>query len=102
MITTGGQVKPFLLEQKIVVNGDQENRRGRKLYPGDTIQEDGIEKYQVFRVGSQKHCFIQSRNASGFFAVCYQARVIGQCQELGNISDRMNIHPLVLSTLVVK
>nr|WP_246132356.1 RNA-binding S4 domain-containing protein [Paenibacillus hemerocallicola] len=37
MITTGGQVKPFLLEQKIVVNGDPENRRGRKLYPGDTI-----------------------------------------------------------------
>lgn len=46
MITTGGQVKPFLLEHKILVNGDPENRRGRKLY---TIQEDGIEKYQVFR-----------------------------------------------------
>jgi ribosome-associated protein YbcJ (S4-like RNA binding protein) len=49
MITTGGRVKPFLLEHKILVNGDPENRRGRKLYPGDTIQEDGIEKYQVFR-----------------------------------------------------
>lgn len=52
------------------------------------------EKRKEIIVGSQKHCFIQSRNASGFFAVCYQVRVIGQCQELGNIPDGINIHSL--------
>ena len=32
---TGGQAKILVKELEIKVNGEKENRRGRKLYPGD-------------------------------------------------------------------
>lgn len=38
VIDTGGQAKLFLSENTVLVNGDEENRRGRKLYRGDVIQ----------------------------------------------------------------
>lgn len=46
-VSTGGQVKPFLLETVVMVNGEMENRRGRKCYPGDTIEIDGYGTFQV-------------------------------------------------------
>lgn len=38
VISSGGMAKPFLLETAIWVNGEAENRRGKKLYPGDTVK----------------------------------------------------------------
>jgi S4 domain protein YaaA len=38
IIDTGGQAKFFLDENTVLVNGEEENRRGRKLYHGDLIQ----------------------------------------------------------------
>ena len=38
IIDTGGQAKFFLAENKVLVNGEEENRRGRKLYHDDLIQ----------------------------------------------------------------
>ena len=38
IIDTGGQAKFFLAENIVLVNGEEENRRGRKLYHGDLIQ----------------------------------------------------------------
>jgi len=38
IIDTGGQAKFFLSENTVLVNGEEENRRGRKLYHGDVIQ----------------------------------------------------------------
>ena len=38
VISTGGMVKAFLMETIVLVNGEAENRRGRKLYPGDVIE----------------------------------------------------------------
>ena len=38
IIDTGGQAKFFLSENTVLVNGEEENRRGRKLYHGDKIQ----------------------------------------------------------------
>jgi S4 domain protein YaaA len=38
IIDTGGQAKFFLAENAVLVNGEEENRRGRKLYHGDLIQ----------------------------------------------------------------
>ena len=46
-VSTGGQVKPFLLEVAIRVNGEPEARRGRKLYPGDTIDVEGHGQFKV-------------------------------------------------------
>ena len=37
IIPTGGMAKVFLQENVVLVNGDEENRRGRKLYRGDVI-----------------------------------------------------------------
>ena len=34
-ISSGGEAKFAVKELKIQVNGESENRRGRKLYPGD-------------------------------------------------------------------
>ena len=38
IIQTGGEAKIFLSENYAKVNGEEENRRGRKLYPGDRIE----------------------------------------------------------------
>ena len=38
IIDTGGQAKYFLAENKVLVNGEEDNRRGRKLYRGDVIE----------------------------------------------------------------
>lgn len=37
-IPTGGMAKIFLQENEVMVNGEKEDRRGRKLYPGDEIE----------------------------------------------------------------
>ena len=38
---TGGQAKYLVKELPITVNGEQEDRRGRKLYPGDVLVING-------------------------------------------------------------
>lgn len=38
IVSTGGEIKLFLLENPVFVNKMQENRRGKKLYPGDLIE----------------------------------------------------------------
>ncbi|NLB48786.1 MAG: RNA-binding protein [Erysipelotrichia bacterium] len=37
VISTGGQAKYFLDENQVLINGQPDNRRGRKLYKGDKI-----------------------------------------------------------------
>lgn len=37
-VSSGGEVKWFLSEIEVLVNGEKENRRGKKLYPGDVIE----------------------------------------------------------------
>ena len=41
IVSTGGEAKLRIKEMDIVVNGEKENRRGRKLYPGDTVTVEG-------------------------------------------------------------
>ena len=38
IISTGGMAKMYLLENTVLVNGEPENRRGRKLYSGDKVE----------------------------------------------------------------
>ncbi|CAM2844472.1 MULTISPECIES: S4 domain-containing protein YaaA [Dellaglioa] len=42
IINSGGEAKWFLRENEVLVNGELEDRRGRKLYPGDVIEVPGI------------------------------------------------------------
>ena len=36
-VGSGGEIKPYLSEHSPLVNGQQENRRGRKLRAGDVV-----------------------------------------------------------------
>ncbi len=38
LISSGGQAKWYLAEETVFVDGEPENRRGRKLYPGMMIE----------------------------------------------------------------
>ncbi|GIP36031.1 S4 domain-containing protein YaaA [Paenibacillus sp. J2TS4] len=48
-VSTGGHAKIFLQETTIRVNQEMENRRGKKLVPGDIVQVDGCGTFQVVR-----------------------------------------------------
>lgn len=37
LIGNGGEAKSFLAEHEVLVNGEVDCRRGRKLYPGDKV-----------------------------------------------------------------
>jgi ribosome-associated protein len=37
LIDSGAEVKTFLTEQTVLVNGEREDRRGRQLHPGDVV-----------------------------------------------------------------
>ena len=41
IISTGGMAKVYLMENGVLVNGELEDRRGRKLYPGDKVEVEG-------------------------------------------------------------
>ena len=43
IIPTGGMAKIYLAENDVFVNGEKENRRGRKLYRGDIIRAEKTE-----------------------------------------------------------
>jgi ribosome-associated protein len=47
IVQSGGEVKIFLAETEIIVNGDYESRRGRKLYPGDIVEIEGIGTIEI-------------------------------------------------------
>ena len=38
LVSSGGEAKFFLINNKILVNNEEENRRGRKLYKGDVVK----------------------------------------------------------------
>ncbi|MDQ0245002.1 S4 domain protein YaaA [Bacillus fengqiuensis] len=47
VIQTGGMAKWFLSEHEVYVNGEQDNRRGRKLKPNDEISIPNIGSFIV-------------------------------------------------------
>lgn len=47
IISSGGMAKPFLQQTEVFVNDEPENRRGKKLYNGDTITIPNIGKFQI-------------------------------------------------------
>lgn len=44
---SGGETKIFLSEYEIKVNGELENRRGKKLRPNDVIEIEEFGSYQI-------------------------------------------------------
>lgn len=50
-IQTGGEAKIFLAEVRVKVNGERDDRRGRKLFAGDIIEIPGEEIITVVAEG---------------------------------------------------
>lgn len=46
-VSTGGMAKALLQEGAISVNNEPEERRGRKLYPGDIVKVEGEGSFEV-------------------------------------------------------
>lgn len=42
VLESGGQVKSYLAENTVLVNGEPENRRGKKLRSGDVVEAENI------------------------------------------------------------
>ena len=51
IISSGGQAKWFLQENDVLINGELDNRRGRKLYPNDLVE---IPEYGQFMMEADK------------------------------------------------
>jgi ribosome-associated protein len=47
IIQSGGMAKWFLSEHDIFINGEQDQRRGRKLRSGDKIQIAGFGEFMI-------------------------------------------------------
>jgi len=47
LIQSGGMAKWFLSEHVVLVNGEQEQRRGRKLVEGDLLEITGVGSFLV-------------------------------------------------------
>ncbi len=43
IIGSGGEVKHYLLHNDILLNNELENRRGKKIYPGDQVNIESQE-----------------------------------------------------------
>lgn len=48
VIQTGGMAKVYLKDNVVLVNGERDDRRGRKLYPGDVVETEKT-KYLIVR-----------------------------------------------------
>jgi len=52
VVSQGSDAKILILQGGIKVNGESENRRGRKIYDGYTVEVDG-KVYNAVRNGNQ-------------------------------------------------
>ena len=49
LIGSGGESRDYLAEAQITLNGEPENRRGRKVRPGDVVEIEGQDRLEVRR-----------------------------------------------------
>ncbi|WP_081674691.1 MULTISPECIES: S4 domain-containing protein YaaA [Virgibacillus] len=47
VLDSGGMVKAYLQDVGVLVNGEREHRRGRKLYPGDVVELEEAGRFIV-------------------------------------------------------
>ncbi|WP_137596765.1 S4 domain-containing protein YaaA [Paucilactobacillus kaifaensis] len=47
IIASGGAAKWFLSENEVIINGEIDQRRGRKLYAGDRVQITDIGTFVI-------------------------------------------------------
>ncbi|WP_305151278.1 S4 domain-containing protein YaaA [uncultured Dubosiella sp.] len=42
LIQSGGEAKGYLNTVEVLVNGEKDQRRGRKIRPGDVVETNGV------------------------------------------------------------
>ncbi|AXI07493.1 S4 domain-containing protein YaaA [Oceanobacillus sp. 143] len=47
ILESGGMVKSYLQDVGVIVNGELEHRRGRKLYTNDVVEIEDVGSYVV-------------------------------------------------------
>lgn len=47
VIGTGGQAKWFLQDEEVLINGERETRRGKKLHDGDVIEIPSDGQFRI-------------------------------------------------------
>lgn len=47
VISSGGMAKAYLETYPVKLNGEEENRRGKKLYPGDLLEVQGEGTFRM-------------------------------------------------------
>ncbi|WP_182201668.1 S4 domain-containing protein YaaA [Paraliobacillus salinarum] len=47
IIESGGMAKLFLADYDVFVNNEQDQRRGRKLYPGDRVDIPDVGSFEI-------------------------------------------------------
>lgn len=48
-ISSGGMAKFFLSENDVFVNGEKDDRRGRKLRDGDLVNIPGVGRFKIIQ-----------------------------------------------------
>lgn len=43
VVSTGGQAKYYILDGKVIVNGEVTEQRGKKIRVGDVVEVDGVK-----------------------------------------------------------
>ena len=56
VLPSGGMVKAYLADHYVLVNGEKENRRGRKLYANDVVE---IDDKRISLEKSMPSCFVR-------------------------------------------
>lgn len=49
MIESGGMAKDFLANYYVLVDGEEEERRGKKLYPGTVVEFPEAARYEIIK-----------------------------------------------------
>ena len=52
VVDYGGEVKSYLADHKVFVNGEFDVRRGRKLYAGDRVELPGQASIEIVRANT--------------------------------------------------
>jgi len=47
LVSSGAEVKDFLASESVLVNGEPDNRRGRKLYVGDIVEVKPVGRVRI-------------------------------------------------------
>ena len=42
VVASGGEAKEYLKQESVFLNGNPENRRGKKIYSGDVVETNGV------------------------------------------------------------